>query len=257
MMHKATPERWIFAYFTCILFVLTSTAIAQEYNVGTLRNCAVIRDCTSTIDCNRRPPTRDCTTKLLFGIRYNDPACEAARAAEKSYFESQRAQCEASKAAARLDCERLKSQEKLQCEAQRAVEIRAGEQFRRQVQDLPLGTAIPIEAPSFLQDGQVLPSEEAAAKQWLQLSVSTLDNVPEAMTLFFDNIGIFVVDGVLLRDASVGPPTAREWIGAMFLSSEAERLGGDAYFQVAATAGSKLVNRALEIIDSTCEKIDC
>jgi hypothetical protein len=70
-------------------------------------------DCTPKQDCSLNADTRECNTCVvsLFGhcsIRGNDPACEAAKAAQSALYAAQKAQCESQKVAQKAACEATK-----------------------------------------------------------------------------------------------------------------------------------------------------
>jgi hypothetical protein len=78
--------------------------------------CDATRDCSAQGDCSLQEDTRNCKVSGPFGIEFNNPACEAAKAAQNAGYAVAKANCEAKKSAAKLDCERIKATEKGLCE---------------------------------------------------------------------------------------------------------------------------------------------
>ena len=89
-----------------------STAANAQAQPGRCPSAEMI-DCTPTRNCEKAQDTRDCDKCILsaFGrcqYRANDPACEAAKAAQDSAYAVEKAQCEAEKAAQKAQCEATK-----------------------------------------------------------------------------------------------------------------------------------------------------
>lgn len=63
------------------------------------------RDCSLQVDsrdCYLHQDTRDCSYQTIFGGRYNDPACKAAKATQNQIYAANKASCEAAKASQNL-----------------------------------------------------------------------------------------------------------------------------------------------------------
>lgn len=78
-------------------------------------------DCTPKRDCTPPHDTRECNRCVLsvFGhcnIHANDPACEAAKAAQNQLYATQNAACEALKARDRAECESAKEALQVSCQ---------------------------------------------------------------------------------------------------------------------------------------------
>jgi hypothetical protein len=99
---------------SCLAFlaflVVSSWALAQDKP-----NCVAIQpvDCNAlaqSISCDVPHDTRECNRCFisLFGkcqARGNDPACEAAKAAQNQMYSIKKGQCEAEKAVRKAQCE--------------------------------------------------------------------------------------------------------------------------------------------------------
>ncbi len=92
---------------TAVIALVARVAFCQpESQERSVLPCPISCDpgCQVNRDCNVPPDTRDCQRTLLIGIRFADPACEAAKAAQNSINANQKALCETNKAAQRYGC---------------------------------------------------------------------------------------------------------------------------------------------------------
>jgi hypothetical protein len=101
---------WVVA-LTLMLFGSNSATQAQDTPDPA---CATVPKCVPTGDCSPSHDDRECNRCLVsaFGhcaVRGNDPACEAAKAAQNGIYAAQKAQCETAKEQDRLTCETYKA----------------------------------------------------------------------------------------------------------------------------------------------------
>jgi hypothetical protein len=90
-----------------VVIVQASFAFAEDAGP----NCFV-PDCAPKWDCSHQSDNRECSSCLisLFGrcIQHgNDPACEAAKAAQNKIFALQQAECEQQKAKVTAECNQI------------------------------------------------------------------------------------------------------------------------------------------------------
>jgi hypothetical protein len=158
------------------------------------RACDATRDCSlkvDTRDCSLKVDTRDCSLKVdtrscghdgPFGIHYNDPFCEAAKAAQNGIYAGEKAACESAKAAQnaayageKAGCESAKgaqntayAAEKATCEAQKATEKLDCERIKSQER---LACELGLAGPYSCRAGEVA----GALRQQRQAAVTSFD----------------------------------------------------------------------------------
>jgi hypothetical protein len=97
-----------------ITLVLTQQVMAQSPTGSTCPALPNI-DCTPTQNCTLNSDDRECNRCLVSvfnhcTVRGNDPACEAAKAAQNAMYAAQKTQCETQKAAQKAACEGTRAQ---------------------------------------------------------------------------------------------------------------------------------------------------
>jgi hypothetical protein len=105
------------------------------------RECEPKRDCTLPNKCKFHEDRRNCRRSSIFGD-YNDPFCEAAKAAENIRRRASYWKCEGEEALWKLDCERIKTTEKATCELEKSTEKALCETIKGGIK-----VALPVLAP--------------------------------------------------------------------------------------------------------------
>ncbi len=293
-----------FLLFSTNAMACCGEALVLEYDVGKMRTCKQANECSSRFDCT---PTKDCRSvrncqkrrdntpckrKLLFAW-INDPACEAAKAAQNAAYRIELQQCEAQRSAERLDCERQKLSTKQSCEAKKAASKLQCEELNRK----------DVAGCEQLKNEEISKSAELSVSiNQAILSIKKYESflpVPPRLVMVFKMLNVYsapidvdrirvvdtedkkelfslipyelvdemryynsiVLDKYVFIDSEVEYSTAQNeyqaWLFAIYMAETFKKHGVDGFSQIWTLENDKLLRNAEQFISAACREIDC